>query len=108
MLTDSNIKIIRNKLYYNTDRYKYKIENDIYSTGRNRYTVLRVTITYKNSLTTRYYSNLKRNIPNKHKNIIKDLFEYYESNVLMLMILQGIKFYKYINWLEDDEVLYEQ
>ena len=49
MLIDSNIKIIRNKLYYNADKYKYKIENDIYFTGRNRYTVLRVTITYKNS-----------------------------------------------------------
>lgn len=106
MLIESNIKIINNKLYYNTDKYKYKVENDMYFIGTNLYTVLRVTITYKKSLSTKYYSNVKRNIPNTHKNTIKELFEYYENNVLMLMTLQGIKVYKYINWLED-EVLYE-
>lgn len=110
MLNHNNIRIIKSKLYYTTDECKYKIEPDIYTrmiSGQiKKNTVLRATIIYKNSLTTRFYSYSKRNIPKKHKEIIKNLFEYYENNILIQMALSGIKFHEYFNWLDDARYLY--
>lgn len=103
MLNEDQIKINKSTLIYITKHYKYKIYLDTcFACIENKLTkclTITINLIYRSSLRTRIFNKSKNIIPKKHKEIINELIEYYESTILMPYLLTNEpKLSKYVNW----------
>lgn len=108
MLDLSSIKIINRSMSYNTSMFyntstnKFRLRVDThYGLIDSKLTAINtvdILITYKSSMATRKYNRTNTRVAKKHKEIIKELIEYFESTIILPAILNGEMKNKYVNW----------
>lgn len=102
MLDLNSIKIIKKSMIYNTSENKFRLTiNTHYGLINSRLTAIDtidILMTYRSSMTNRKYNRINTKVAKKHKQIIKELIEHYESTIILPAILNNEMKNKYVNW----------